>query len=540
MKKIDLKNALAKAKDVNYKKLAKDFWYGKPHGERRLGDLYCDKTGLYKHREWRGLKDTWYDYVEWVKVLGIMGGFVAKSPVRIARGMLTYRWMGSYLGALNMIDRCVEGLRGPALRVARLYLNTIMKGSTTSIAEMMMGDRRFGDNAFGRTQVVLEQTMCPEILAGFKNLRPAQLEPFQGLLLCYMDQGANPYYIDAMESVGLPADSCRLSNNAAGVALLDEFPKIGACCISNNAPCDSSTMNSQLIERHLDVDTMPAAIPMRWDDPHTRKYARESLRRIIDFVERHTGETYDWGACRAIMEKHNDEVRNEQEKWGFMASPYTAALAVPALFHTFYYAFSGGRNPEVMKTEKKVMRILEQAYADKTNCFPKTRYRALTWGGPPCYWLQFPNWLYNCWGILAVINMDSLTGHNLIDTEDKDTMLEDLADWYSHTPMRTHTVGGNRHLMQMWETAEKFNCDMIIMYDDIGCKGMAGAQGLIEEEIRKHDERFHTVWMPHSLMDHRIVSPAEARRTVNEYMINVMHEEPVDPSLLDFDDSMGW
>ena len=84
------------------------------------------------------------------------------------------------------------------------------------------------------------------------------------------------------------------------------------------------------------------------------------------------------------------------------------------------------------------------------------------------------------------------------------------------------------------------NCDMIIMYDDIGCKGMAGAQGLIEEEIRKHDERFHTVWMPHSLMDHRIVSPAEARRTVNEYMINVMHEEPVDPSLLDFDDSMGW
>ena len=138
------------------------------------GDRFLPGSNIAKHREWRGLKDTWYDYVEWVKVLGIMGGFVAKSPVRIARGMLTYRWMGSYLGALNMIDRCIEGLRGPALRVARLYLNTIMKGSTTSIAEMMMGDRRFGDNDFGRTQVVLEQTMCPEILAGFQNLRPAQ------------------------------------------------------------------------------------------------------------------------------------------------------------------------------------------------------------------------------------------------------------------------------------------------------------------------------------------------------------------------------
>ena len=295
------------------------------------GNRFLPGSNIAKHREWRGLKDTWYDYTEWVKVLGVMGGFVAKSPVRIMRGMLTYRWMGSYLAALNMIDRCVEGLRGPALRVTRIYLNTIMKGSTTSIAEMMMGDRRFGDNAFGRTQVVLEQTMCPEILAGFPNLRPAQLEPFQGLLLCYMDQGANPYYIDAMESVGLPADSCRLSNNAAGVAILDEFPKIGACCISNNAPCDSSTMNSQIIERHLDVDTLPAAIPMRWADPHTRKYARASLRRVIDFVERHTGETYDWDACRAVMEKHNDEVRNEMEKWNFMATPYTAAaLTVPS------------------------------------------------------------------------------------------------------------------------------------------------------------------------------------------------------------------
>ena len=47
---------------MNYdmKTLARDFWYGKPHQERRLGDLYIDKTGLYKHREWRGFKDTMY------------------------------------------------------------------------------------------------------------------------------------------------------------------------------------------------------------------------------------------------------------------------------------------------------------------------------------------------------------------------------------------------------------------------------------------------------------------------------------------------
>ena len=82
-----------------------------------------------------------------------------------------------------------------------------------------------------------------------------------------------------------------------------------------------------------------------------------------------------------------------------------------------------------------------------------------------CHGVQ---WLYNCWGIMTVINMDSLTGHNIVDTTDRETMMSDIADWHARTPMRTHTVGGNRHLMQMWETAEKFNCDTIIMYDDIG------------------------------------------------------------------------
>ena len=377
------------------------------------------------------------------------------------------------------------------------------------------------------------------IREGFQNLRPAQLEPFQGLLLCYMDQGANPYYIDAMESVGLPADSCRLSNNAAGVALLDEFPKIGACCISNNAPCDSSTMNSQFIERHLDVDTLPAAIPMRWEDPHTRKYARESLRRIIDFVERHTGETYDWDACRAIMEKHNDEVRNEQEKWGFMATPYTAAaLAVPALFHTFYYAFSGGRNPEVMKAEHKVMRILEQAYADKTNCFPKTRYRAITWGGPPCYWLQFPNWLYNCWGILMIAGMDLFSGNVIIDTTDEETILDGIARNYETGVMRRHLTGGWRHLVEFWDEAEKFHCDMVILHDDITCKGALGLTGVILDQAKEKKTKLMVV--SNDMFDHRTISRADIRQQVNDFMFSVMQAEPLDASLLQYDDYEGW
>ena len=104
MKKFDLKKTVAKAKSLDYKKLARDFVYGKPAGERRLGDLYMDKTGLYKHREWRGIKDTFYYFNKvWLYNYGMMVYDVMRygGIVTFAKGCWRYRWMGqTYLLSL--------------------------------------------------------------------------------------------------------------------------------------------------------------------------------------------------------------------------------------------------------------------------------------------------------------------------------------------------------------------------------------------------------------------------------------------------------
>ena len=105
---------------MDIKKKLKDFWYGKPHGERRLGELYEDKTGLYKHREWRGVKDTmyyfyniWlYNYIHMVADVIKLGGLV-----NFAKGVWRYRWVGqTYLPVLHWFDRGLEGMRGEALK----------------------------------------------------------------------------------------------------------------------------------------------------------------------------------------------------------------------------------------------------------------------------------------------------------------------------------------------------------------------------------------------------------------------------------------
>ena len=93
-------------------------------------------------------------------------------------------------------------------------------------------------------------------------------------------------------------------------------------------------------------------------------------------------------------------------------------------------------------------------------------------------------------------------------------------------------------MFELWEYMERFNCDMVAMYDQLQCKGVQGVHGLFEDEFRRRDVK--AFWIPHALPDCRTVSRAEIRRLINDYMSTVMHEEPLDPSLLDFDDSMTW
>ena len=97
------------------------------------GKLYKEHTAILKHREWRGLKDTMYDYYRWLVTWKDMIKMVLKAPISTVKGLWRYRWMASYLSAPSFVDRHVAGLRGPQLRMAHLHYNMIVKHTTKLI-----------------------------------------------------------------------------------------------------------------------------------------------------------------------------------------------------------------------------------------------------------------------------------------------------------------------------------------------------------------------------------------------------------------------
>ena len=548
MKKIDLKNALAKAKDVNYKKLAKDFWYGKPHGERRLGDLYCDKTGLYKHREWRGVKDTFYYFHKvWMYNYAMLVYDVMRygGLVTFFKGCWRYRWMGqTYLPVLHWFDRGMEGLRGEALRACPLHYRAMTNATIYQFMQMFRNDLNTNKGnkkvqARHDKTIAHDETVWGGIFYPFsKEVENVPLQMIPYFVTCHVNNHTVLNYIDAVQSLGLPGDPCPMCQAEAGLFVLDDVPDYYKAVITSNEACDGSVATSIIQDWLIDKPLFAMPQPMQFDDPLVHKHCMKEIEEAWKFIEEQTGVPFDYQQLCKKLESQNELQRFEWEKWDVAAntSYYPINGVAQALYRIYQSQY--GDLPIWHETDKKVRRIMEKCVEQRINNFPLTRHRVIAWSCAPLYYSNWCTWAYNCWGLNTVMNMDSLMFDMTLRTDGYENTLEDMATYHEWAPMRRMAVGGMHHIFELWENMERFHCDMVMMYDQLLCKGMQGVHGLFEDEFRARN--IHAIWMPHALPDKRNVSRAEIRTIINDYMTTVMHEEPLDPSLLEFDDSQSW
>ena len=92
-------------------------WDRVVNGERSLGRLYRKGAMATVRREWRGVKDTAYDFYEWAKMWGMLLGTFSKDLIPAMNGALWYRWMISYFCCHGFMDKNILGLRGSNLRM---------------------------------------------------------------------------------------------------------------------------------------------------------------------------------------------------------------------------------------------------------------------------------------------------------------------------------------------------------------------------------------------------------------------------------------
>ena len=512
------------------------------NGEKHLGRLYRSGKIAFTRREWKGIESTARDFAGWLKTWGVMMGMVMKDPVSLAEGLFEYRWLSSYLALPAFADRNNLGLRGPHVTIANeLFLPMFRYGADT-IATLLMADERLGNNEKIRKKLLLfdEMTMS-QMMAGFPNLEgiPYQLMPV--FMVSEIDQLVCIPYIDAVESFGLPSDTCPVPTSECGAAIMDALPHCGLGFISTATPCDGSDMATSYQDRRFKLPTYPLTLPVRYDDEDTVDCGAEDMKRCIQWVEELTGETWDWDHYFKVIRRFNEQTNYEMNKWEVNKTPYPQVIgSAYELFRKWSYEMDGGLNPRTSKSFKKVDRIMMKAYEKKMNPYrAPIRHRAIVWSCPAHYYANFSNWLQNCWGIGVLVEMESLNFTKMLNTDDKEEAIRDLARLYERMVMRKHTNGGHVHVLEeLWKQVEEFNVEIVIMYQHVCCKTMSGLQGLFDEQAR--EKGIHLIWVEHDLMDPRTVSRRDMRSKVNNYMVNVFQEEPLDPSLVEFEDDVTW
>ena len=510
-------------------------------GEKKLGRLYKKGAMTTVRREWRGVADTAYDFYEWLRMWGMLLGTFSKDLIPALNSVLHYRWMMSYLCCVGFMDKNTMGQRGSALKMSHLMIFDIFRYVAENLVLQAKGDAKNGNSAeLNRKVVLFDEMTMGQLMAGFPDLIGIPYQLFAVFLVSEIDQLTCVPYIDAVESFGLPADCCPVPSSECGALVLDALPHMGKCFISSSMPCDGSTMASSYMARRFpDLPVFHLCFPVRYEDEETVQCAAEDIKACIKFIEEQTGAKWSWDAYFSAMKRFNTETSYELEKWAVNQTAYPQIIGpCYELFRKWNYEMDGGIDPRVINTFKKVNKIMLKAYERKEEAWPgKMKYRAIVWSCPAHYYANFSNWLANCWGVNVLVEMESLNFTKPLETEDKEEALRDLGRLYERMVMRRHTNGGYQHVVdELWKQCEDWNAKLILMYQNVACKNMATVQGLLDDQGRERG--YDLIWIEHDLMDPRTVSRRTMRDKVNEYMRTVMGAEPIDPSLVEFEDEV--
>lgn len=500
-------------------------------------------TAIYKHREWRGFKDTAYDYLQWCKLWGILINWLFSHLIQNIKAVFRYRWMFSYLTVPSFFDRITFGLRGAGLRAARNNLNYLAENVTETLTTIFSADMHLHPGSekakeLNKKIICVDELLPALIGKGFPECSTILFQQYPMYLPSLINQHSPVHYIGQSELHGLPADVCPLPSFEAGLAIEDDFPKIGCCMLTSNMPCDGSIMTSMIQDRRIGLPTQPLNIPLRWTRDEVQDYCVEEIKSGIMFIEKHTGVKCDYDALKKACEIWNGQNKAKFEKWEMNRTatpPHTGSTVW--LYRIFEHQAVCGEI-KALENDLKVNAILSDQV--KKGICPKTiRHRAIIWNTPANNYANFNNWLLECWGVDSVCEMIDIHGTELIDTSSVDGMLRGIAKMFQTSTMRAHTKGGYELMVDdLWEKYSEFNADMIIMFDQISCKGVGAISGLFEEGANKRGIRMCSVRQ--DLMDPTSISRRDMRNDVNIFMKTVMNETPVDESLVEFDDDQSW
>jgi hypothetical protein len=484
----------------------------------------------FKKKSKGNVKDQWVDFKYWMKAWKtcMHQPESKEDKAKMKQAQMDFPWMIDLMKTVSMGKRYTEGRTGIALQMS---WKTIIHQAAATIEQL--------NNVFCDPEnTIVAQIMVPTQIYKAMDLKHFCAETPANILIM-MDQHCHEKYIDEVVNHGLPDDTCNYASQTPGVALAGHLPNPGTAMVCSNLPCEAGFSSYAIVERELGIPTYRLDVPYNFKTPEDRAAYVKDMFGMIEFLEQTTGHKMDWDKLRKVCEDTNQLSEIELERWEMNRSDYPPACNDMMWFpHLCFFSMDAGR-ADAVPLFRELQKLGRKALMMKECSVKPLKYRSILWNPPTFGYTYFWSWMERCWGIGIVQDMETYGPQNIIDTTSPETMLEGLAEQWCNAAMSRHTRGPAENWMgDVANLTQMYHPDFILNLNHMGCRSSLGLTGAMKEWANENNMPVCIV--DYSMYDSRVVSRQGIRDQINNFMMNIMHAEPLDASLLVFDDDNDW
>lgn len=477
--------------------------------------------------------DQWTDYKGWLRLWKHMLHLTVTQPKEVSDAYMDYPWMPQSMKGIKKSKNFDMGRGGEALKMSYVIDDTLFGQMTGQDQAWLFCDPE---------HTVLYNILIPNQILRAMHVQNYMLES-PANMLSLLDQNSVHPYFDLLYSLGLPQDTCTYASLSPGIVLNGEF-EIGKrcpCLIASNRACEGASASwAPVVEALGDIPTYRMDVPENFStDPAVLDDFVTDIKGMIKFVSKYTDAQMDWDELRHICENMNKITRMQAEMWELNRGPDPVACGdITWLASMLFYNMNPGTDVGV-EAFSELLKLAKVAHEKGECSVPNLKYRAILWNPPTFMYGNFWNWLERCWGVGIVMDMETFHDPVIIDTRTPDSMLQGIATTWCFAPMARHNRGQAENTLNgLSELKRLYRPDFVLDMNHMACRASVGLSGALKEWSQANDTPI--CFADYDMFDNRVVSRQEIRDQINRFMQDVMHATPLDPSLLNFDDSNVW
>ena len=255
-------------------------------------------------------------------------------------------------------------------------------------------------------------------------------------------------------------------------------------------PCDGTTILHQLIAANENWRHVPmfAADPPYWDDERSINYYAGELKRMVSFLEEHTGHRLNMDRLREVIKEGNKQFElwmeyNELRRAVPCPHGYGIGMQISGVAQGYYVG-----DPRGTAWLRDLIADAEKLVREKRGKAPKERIR-LFWFDVVSLELSFDlfPWLEQEWGAVIVMDMFGYCPYTLIDTSSEDAMFQGLAKraLFDEPMIRQARGVADNFLSDIRRVIKDYKIDCVVWPGHMGHKDGSANVGMMRETCRE-------------------------------------------------------